>query len=153
MDADFQKITYSGTSCNSYIYFQFFGDSLDEDLISRSIGGMPTKVLVQGDPFPVCSRWMYQVDAGDDPLMEPYLNQILDLFEDKVEMIVHLKQEWGLNTELMFVLDIDIDPDASTPAFPLDSRVIRFLAATGTEVDFDLYKVDSLGVIPTKAIW
>ncbi len=45
------------------------------------------------------------------------------------------------------MVNIDINPDASTPYFGLNKRTIDFLAKTETEVDFDLYKTDTIGIL------
>jgi hypothetical protein len=45
------------------------------------------------------------------------------------------------------VIDIDINPDSSTPYFGLNKRTIDFLGRTKTEVDFDLYKADTIGLL------
>jgi hypothetical protein len=45
------------------------------------------------------------------------------------------------------VIDIDINPEASTPYFGLNKKTINFLNKTNTEVDFDLYKADTTGLL------
>ena len=78
------------------------------------------------------------------------LEKLVTLFEDKAEEINRLKKELGLTTRLQFVIDIDINPEASTPYFGLNKRTIDFLSKTGTEVDFDVYKADTIGVFNEK---
>jgi hypothetical protein len=114
----------------------------DTEAVTRALGITPTRVAHKAAPTPVSTCWEYRIDAGDEILLDAYLTRLIDTFLPKVAVINDLKQQLGLCTVLMFVIDIDIDPEASTPSFPLDRRAIRFLAATETEVDFDLYKVD-----------
>ncbi|WP_396173004.1 hypothetical protein [Flavobacterium sp.] len=59
----------------------------------------------------------------------------------------YLKDKLNLTTRIQFVVNIDINPDASTPYFGLNKRTIDFLAKTETEVDFDLYKTDTIGIL------
>ena len=72
--------------------------------------------------------------------METPLAKLIDQFESKIEIINRLKNQLKLTTRLQFVINIDIDPDSSTPYFGLNKRAIDFLSRTGTEVDFDVYK-------------
>jgi hypothetical protein len=48
------------------------------------------------------------------------------------------------------VIDIDINPDSSTPYFGLNKRTIDFLAKTESNVDFDLYKTDTIGILEKR---
>jgi len=103
--------------------------------------------MIKKDPVPRTTSWNYQLDARADIDLEPYLERLLGVFESKVDTINRLKEQFELETRLQFVIHIDIDPDASTPYFGLNGRVIDFLGRTRTEVDFDLYKADTLGLL------
>ena len=74
------------------------------------------------------------------------LENLVTLFENKAEEINRLKKELGLTTRLQFVIHVDIKPEAFTPYFSLNKRTIDFLSKTETEVDFDIYKADTIGV-------
>jgi hypothetical protein len=67
--------------------------------------------------------------------------------ESKTEIINALKAKYNLTTRIQFVIDIDINPESSTPFFGLNKKAIDFLAKTGTEVYFDLYKADTVGLL------
>lgn len=54
--------------------------------------------------------------------------------------------KYNLETRLQFVIDIEINPESSTPFFGLNKKTINFLNKTETEVDFDLYKSDTIGI-------
>lgn len=143
----FQKLTYSGSTCNNYLYFAFHAEYFDPAFVTRELGLEPTSVMIKNDPVPRTTSWKYQLDAHADIDLEPYLERLLGIFESKVDTINRLKEQFKLETRLQFVIHIDIDPDASTPYFGLNCRVIDFLGRTRTEVDFDLYKADTLGLL------
>jgi hypothetical protein len=96
---------------------------------------------------PKSTSWKYQINAGQDIDLETHLEKLIDIFESKLDTISTLKEQLQLETRLQFVIDIDINPDSSTPYFGLNKRTIDFLSKTGTEVDFDLYKADTIGLL------
>ena len=107
----------------------------------------PTSFRIKKDPLPKSTSWTYRVDAGKDIELESYLERLIDIFEPKVDVINSLKKRLKLETRLQFVIDIDVDPKSSTPTFGLNLRALDFLSKTKTEVDFDLYKADSIGLL------
>ena len=68
-------------------------------------------------------------------------------FKSVEEVINQLKRDLNLETRLQFVIDIDINPEASTPYFGLNKRIVDFLSKTETEVNFDIYKADTIGLL------
>jgi len=142
----FEKLTYSGTECNNYLYFSFDSDYFDTDTVTAELGIEPTSLKLKNDPVPKSTSWSYRIDVGKEIDLETPLEKLVTLFEDKAEQINRLKKELGLTTRLQFVIDIDINPEASTPYFGLNKRTIDFLSKTETEVDFDVYKADTIGV-------
>lgn len=146
----FEKITYSGTECNNYLYFSFDSDYFDTDIVTSELGIEPTRLMIKKDPVPKSTSWSYRIEVGQEIDLETPLEKLVTLFEDKAEEINRLKKELGLTTRLQFVIDIDINPEASTPYFGLNKRTIDFLSKTGTEVDFDVYKADTIGVFNEK---
>ena len=64
-----------------------------------------------------------------------------------MDIINEIKGKYDLTTRIQFVIDIDINPESSTPYFGLNKRTVEFLAKTGTEVDFDPYKSDTIGLL------
>ena len=79
--------------------------------------------------------------------METYLENLIKIFEPKIEIINGLKEKYYLTTRIQFVIDININTESSTPYFGLNKKTIDFLSKTGTEVDFDLYKADTIGIL------
>ncbi len=143
----FEKLTYSGTECNNRLYFAFDGEYFNPETITARLGINPTSVKIKKDPVPKSTSWKYKIIAGKELDLEAFLEKLIDVFEPKVEDIMSLKEDLKLNTRIQFVIDIDIDPEASTPFFGLNKRTIDFLSATGTEVQYEVYKVDSMDLL------
>lgn len=142
-----QKLTYSGNECNNYLYFSFDAEYFDTKKVTEELNIEPTSVMIKKEPVPKSTAWKYQINAGNEIDLETYLGKLIDLFEPKTKIINGLKEKYDLTTRIQFVIDIDISPESSTPYFGLNKKVIGFLAKTGTEVDFDLYKADTIGII------
>jgi hypothetical protein len=143
----YEKLTYSGTECNNYLYFSFDAVYFDTNEITEKLNIEPTSVMIKKEPLPKSTSWIYKIDAGNEIDLEFFLKKLIDKFEPKIEIIKYLKDKLNLTTRIQFVVNIDINPDASTPYFGLNKRTIDFLAKTETEVDFDLYKTDTIGIL------
>ena len=143
----YEKFTYSGNEWNNYLYFSFDAEYFDTEKITYELDIEPTSVMIKKEPFPKSTAWKYQIDAGNEIDLEKYLKELIDIFEPKAESINRLKNKYDLTTRIQFVIDIDINPESSTPYFGLNKKAIDFLAKTGTEVDFDLYKADTIGIL------
>ncbi|MFS4466179.1 DUF4279 domain-containing protein [Maribacter sp. 2210JD10-5] len=143
----YEKLTYSGNECNSYLYFSFDAEYFDTKKITEELNIEPTSVMIKKEPVPKSTAWKYQIDAGNEIDLENYLEKLIDIIEPKIEIITRLKEKYDLTTRIQFVIDIDINLESSTPYFGLNKRTIEFLAKTGTEVDFDLYKADTIGLL------
>ena len=143
----YEKLTYSGNECNNYLYFSFDAEYFDTEKITEELNIEPTSVMIKKEPVPKSTAWKYQINAGNEIDLETYLGKLIDIFESKTEIINGLKEKYDLTTRIQFVIDIDINPESSTPFFGLNKRTIEFLAKTGTEVDFDLYKADTIGLL------
>ena len=140
----YEKLTYSGTECNNYLYFSFDAEYFDTKEITEKLNIEPSSVMIKKEPVPKSTAWIYQIDAGNEIDLENFLEKLIDIFEPKAEIINDLKDKLNLTTRLQFVITIDINPDSSTPYFGLNKRTIGFLSKTETEVDFDLYKADTI---------
>ncbi|WP_299137155.1 DUF4279 domain-containing protein [uncultured Tenacibaculum sp.] len=143
----YEKLTYSETECNNYLYFSFDAEYFDAEKITEELNIEPTSVMIKKEPVPKSTSWEYRIDAGNEIDLVTYLEKLIDIFESKIEIINGLKSKYDLATRIQFVIDIDINPESSTPYFGLNKRMIDFLAKTGTEVDFDLYKSDTIGIL------
>jgi hypothetical protein len=145
----FEKIIIARKECRNYLYFAFKANYFDVDVVTNELNLEPTSLMIKKDPIPKSTQWTYRIDAGNDFDLEIYLAKLIDIFENKVDEINNLKERLNLTTLLQFVIEIDINPVSSEPYFGLNKRTIEFLARTGTEVDFDLYKVDTIGLYDT----
>lgn len=143
----YKKLIYSGKECHNYLCFSFYADFFNTERITYELKIKPTSVMIKSNPVPKSTAWMYQVTAGQEINLEKYIEKLLDVFEPKIESINKLKGTLDLQTHLQFVIDIDINPDASTPFFDLNKRTIHFLSKTDTEVSFDLYKSDTMNLL------
>ncbi|TPG38182.1 DUF4279 domain-containing protein [Flavobacterium pectinovorum] len=137
----YKKLIYSVTECNNYLYFSFDAEYFDTIEITEKLNIEPTSVMIKKEPVPKSTAWIYKID------LETFLKKLIDIFEPKIEIIKNLKDKLNLSTTIQFVIDIDINPDSSTPYFGLNKRTIDFLAKTETTVDFDLYKADPIGIL------
>jgi hypothetical protein len=128
---------------NSYLYFSFRGDFFDTTELTNILNIQPTSVMIKKDLIPKSNSWNYHIDAGNDLDLEKHLDQLVQIFDSKIEIINRVKKEQNLENVIQFVIDIDTHPESSTPYFILNHKVIEFLYNTGTEMDYDLYKYDS----------
>jgi hypothetical protein len=142
-----KTLTYSGTECNNYLYLSFDAEYFETEKISDELNIEPTSVMIKKEPVPKSTAWKYQIDAGNEIDLEKYLQELIDIFEPKAKIINKLKNEYGLTTRIQFVIDIDVNPESSTPYFGLNKKAIDFLAKTETGLDFDLYKADTIGIL------
>ncbi len=143
----YEKLTYSGKECTNYLYFSFDAEYFETEKITKELNIEPTSVIIKKEPVPKSTAWKYRIDAGNEINLEIDLEKLIKTFESKTEIINVLKAKYNLTTRIQFVIDIDINPEASTPSFGLNKKAIDFLSKTGTEVDFDLYKADTIGIL------
>jgi hypothetical protein len=129
------------------LYFSFDADEFNPEQITNELKIQPTSVKIKKEPIPKSTWWKFKIDVGSEIDLETPLEKLIDIFEPKIRKINALKKKYELETRLQFVIDIDINPEVSTPYFGLNKRTINFLNQTKTEVDFDLYKADTIGII------
>ncbi len=142
-----QKSNNNQGESNSYIYFAFMSDTFDVSVVSKELKIEPTSTTIKKEPVPKSTYWEYRINAGNDFNLESYMDRLIGIFETKVDIINHLKEKYKLETRLQLVIEIEINPSSSTPFFGLNNKIINFLSKTTTEVDFDLYKVDTMGLL------
>ena len=142
-----EKLTYSGSEYNNYVYFVFDGEYYDVNAITRELKIEPTSVKLKKDPVPKNTSWFYKIGAGKEEDLRDEIDHIVKLFMPKIDLINKLKDEFDLQTRFQFVLYVDIHPEASTPCFKLSQQTIEFLGKTKSEVDFDLYIADTVNLL------
>lgn len=141
------RLPNSPNECNNYLYFSFDAEQFDTEKLTEELSIQPTSVMIRKEPVPKSTAWKYRIDAGNDIDLEKYLEQLISVFEPKIALINRLKEKFELTTRIQFVIDIDINPDSSIPYFGLNHKALEFLYKTGTEVDYDLYKADTIGLL------
>ena len=140
----------SGAKCNSYLYFTFRGEEFDTKSITAELKIQPTSVKIKQDPVPKSTSWDFRISVGEEIDLETPQERLIEKFEPKANAINSLKAKYQLETVLQFVIEIDVNPQASTPYFGLNKRALNFLNQTATEVDYDLYKADPAGIITAE---
>ena len=139
-------------SGESYVYFALKGDNFNPQIVTDRIGIKPTKTWRKGDkgeskyhpPFKKYTCWKLSTEKGKEYFeIDKLVDEIVNELFDKIEIINDLKKELQLYSVLEIVMDIDINPDISTPALGHDLRTLEFLYKTETITDVDIYRFDS----------
>ena len=137
------------TKSKSYVYFALTGDDFDPQEITDYLGIEPSEKWKKGDkgkynPLLKYSSWKLSTEKGKGYIeIDKLVNEIVELLFDKIEKINKLKQKLKLNSVLEIVMDIDINPEQSTPALGHNLKTIEFLYKTQTETDIDIYRFNS----------
>ena len=135
--------------CSSYVYFAFKGDNFVPNDITKIIGIEPTISWQTGDKAKhkkelTFSCWKLSTEKGIEYLdIDKLVNEIIQKLKDKIDIINELKDKYQLDSVLQIILDIDINPDQSTPYLGHDLETIDFLFKTQTKTDVDIYRFDS----------
>ena len=135
--------------CSSYVYFAFKGDDFVPSDITERLGIEPTESWQTGDKGKykkelTFSYWKLSTEKGIEYLdIDKLISKIIHKLKDKIDIINELKHKYQLDSVLQIVLDIDLNPDQSTPYLGHDLEVIDFLFNTQTKTDIDIYRFDS----------
>ncbi len=135
--------------CESYVYFALKGE-IDPDIITKRLQLEPTKIRRKGEAiyssnkrYP-CSSWELSTDIGKEYLdINSLVKEVLDKLTGLEDEICSIKSEFELCSILEIKLDIDTNPESSTPYIGHDLSTIEFLYRTGTETDVDIYTFNS----------
>lgn len=137
------------TKSNSYVYFALTGDDFDPQEITNYLGVEPSDIWEKGDKgkynsLHKYSCWQLSTEKGKEYIeIDKLVNEIVEILFDKIDKINKLKQGFKLNSVLEIVMDVDINPDQSTPALGHDLKTIEFLYKTRTGTDVDIYRFNS----------
>lgn len=96
----FEKLTFSGTECNNYLYFSFDSDFFDTEIVTKALGLEPTSLMIKNDPVPKSTAWKYKIEKGNEIDLETPLEKLIDIFEPRIEAISRLKRELNLESRL-----------------------------------------------------
>ena len=134
---------------NTYVYFSLFGANFAPDKITEEIAIEPTESWQAGDKGKykkelTFSCWKLSTEKGKEYLdIDKLVSEIIHKLKDKIDIINDLKHKYQLDSVLQIVLDINLNPDQSTPYLGHDLETIEFLFKTQTETDIDIYRFDS----------
>ena len=134
---------------NTYVYFSLVGGNFPPDKVSEKLAIQPTESWQTGDKGKykkelTFSCWKLSTEKGKEYLdIDKLVSEIVHNLKDKVDTINELKQKYQLDSVLQIVLDIDMNPDQSTPYLGHDLETIDFLFRTQTKTDIDIYRFDS----------
>ncbi|MFN5417550.1 MAG: DUF4279 domain-containing protein [Flavobacteriia bacterium] len=137
------------TEFRTQVYFALSGESFDPFEISKRLKVLPTESWKKGDrgkynPSLKNSGWIYSSKIGSEYIeISKLINEFVRKFENNIEILIDLKNEFNLTSVLEIVLDIDINPSQTTPALFLDLKTIEFLSTTKTTFDVDIYRFSS----------
>ncbi len=135
---------------NSYVYFALIGDNFEPKELTDKLGINPTEAWKKGDkgkynPALSYSCWKISTDKGKEYFdIDKLVDELVEKLNDKVERINELKEKYLLDSVLQIVMDIDTNPEQSTPSLGHDLKTIDFLYQTRTKTDVDIYKFNSL---------
>ncbi|WP_405379193.1 DUF4279 domain-containing protein [Nonlabens sp. Asnod3-A02] len=137
-------------SSNTYVYFSLIGDDFDTNELTERLGIKPTESRNKGDKGNYNSSlrfscWKISTEKGKEYYnVYKLIEEIVEILYSKIDIIIMLKDEYQLDSVLQIVLDIDINPNQSTPALGYDLKTIDFLHQTKTTIDVDIYRFNSL---------
>ncbi|PVY39069.1 DUF4279 domain-containing protein [Pontibacter virosus] len=137
------------TLSQSYVYFALQGDDFDPNVVTIALGIEPTDSWKKGDkgryiPNQKFASWKWSTGKGKESVfLEKLVEEVIDKFGDKVEIINKLKDKYQLTSVLEIVMYIDVNPVESTPALGHELKTIEFLYRTQTVTDVDIYRYDS----------
>lgn len=135
---------------NTYVYFSLIGDDFDPKELTKFIGIEPTESWKKGDKGKYNSNleyscWKLSTEKGKEHGdIYNLIEEIIELLINKIDEIIKLKNEYKLDSILQIVLDIDTNPNQSTPALGYDLKTNDFLYQTRSTIDIDIYRFNSL---------
>lgn len=128
------------------VYFHFFGDDFDPDVITEEISVQPTSIIKRGCPGEYVkinnhSDWTLSTGAVDGEFVDinELTKSILKLLEGKEALIVDISKKYGVRSELQIVINASNEHLDSFPVIGFDSSVICFLSSVNASIDFDMY--------------
>ncbi len=139
----------SSKELNTHVYFALTGDKFNPDLITNILTIEPSESWQTGDKGKykkelTFSCWKLSTKKGIEYLdIDKLVKEIVLKLTNKIDIINKLKHKYQLESVLQVVLDIDLNPDQSTPLIGHDLETINFLFKTQTKTDIDIYRFDS----------
>ncbi|MCC2597913.1 DUF4279 domain-containing protein [Sphingobacterium sp. FBM7-1] len=118
-------------------------EDISHDDISDSLGLVPYKVYVKGEPMsPRSPReaknngWVYRVNYGKLRSFEGQLNGILDVLEPRIAKLKRYAQKYECEFSCAIFFSDEKPADTS---IQLNERYNNFIKEVDAEFDFDIY--------------
>ncbi len=128
-----------------YTYFKIVGD-FDPDTVTEILGLQPSKTWRIGDAR--CNGSLYDFSLWEfgrcdryDVIVENQMHTTIDPLLDKVGLLNRIREKFGVSFTLEIVPTVYVDN--TTPCLAPSLTVIDFCHATRTEMDIDLYLMDT----------
>ena len=141
--------TKSKNPLEPYVYFALHGENFDPNIVTKKLGIEPTNAWKKGDLGQYLSTlnyscWKWSTEkVNESTVIDKLVDEVVEKLKDKIEIINNLKDEFHLESTLVIVMQIDTNPEASTPALGYDLKTIEFLYRTRTVTDVDIYRYNS----------
>lgn len=121
--------------------FSIIGDDFNPETITKRLQLTPTEQYSKGEKIRneiYRKEFCWSISTGylETLYLSEILDDFLDKFSNKEEILIELKEEFKLTFKFFIVINI---VDDLKPAIYLDNRIIRFSNYLNAEFDFDLY--------------
>ncbi len=133
------------TKNSCYTYFRITGD-FDPDIVTEKLGLLPDKtwkiddIRLDGSLHDFAS-WEFGRCDKYDIIVENQMHITIDSLLNKVDALNSIRDEF----DVVFTLEIvpTIYTDSTSPCLAPSMKVIDFCHATRTEIDIDMYLMDT----------
>ncbi|MFJ7698735.1 DUF4279 domain-containing protein [Lysinibacillus fusiformis] len=132
-----------GPTTNIRSYFCLFGDNFPLEEFTQKIGITPTETRKKGEFYTIgktqhesyTTSWTYEIDfqLTSDPTLQ--INELIDIFMNRVNIINRFKKEFNLKCKIAVIL---VFPETS--GLFINQKLIKFAYDTNSEYDIDIYR-------------
>ena len=133
------------TKNTCYTYFKIVGD-FDPDVVTKCLGLMPEKSWRIGDrrkngTLYDFAMWMVGRVDDYDVMVANQMRKTIEVLQDKIDVLCQIRKTYNVSFYLEVVPSVYEGEISPCLAPPLD--IIDFCHATRTEIDIDLYVLES----------
>jgi Domain of unknown function (DUF4279) len=125
------------------VELSIFGDNFITDSLSDSLLIKPTATWIKGyeikgrkNVFRKETSWRFETGFIETLFLDGVLKNLIDIFENKVEIIKNFIKNNDLRVKVFIVIEIY---DEEKPAIYFDSNFLNFINGLGAEIDVDMY--------------
>ena len=121
---------------------RIMGECFDVHKITEVLEVCPDETWNKGDFIRNTGKkrtytaWIYNTELLESPDLNMSVKQIMEVFGEKADKIILLKNEFDLEISLDFVIVIE---DKEPPAIYFDVDFINFASKIGARIDIDTY--------------